>query len=71
MEWMVWIGAGMTFAGIALLVWCVAIAVKAKRAGLEGADMELRLRGLVALNLGAVAISALGLMLVVIGIFLS
>lgn len=71
MEWMVWIGAGMTFAGIALLVWCVAIAVKAKRAGLEGAEMELRLRGLVALNLGAVAMSALGLMLVVVGIFLS
>jgi len=70
MEWMVWIGAGMTFVGIALLAWCVVIAVQAKRAGLDGTEMELRLRGLVALNLGAVAISALGLMLVVVGIFL-
>lgn len=71
MEWLIWIGAGLTLAGVLLLGWCVIVAMRAKRAGLEGEAMEARLKGLVALNLGAVALSGLGLMMVVAGIFLS
>jgi hypothetical protein len=71
MEWLIWIGAGLTLVGVLLLGWCVLIAMRAKRAGLEGEAMEARLKGLVALNLGAVALSGLGLMMVVAGIFLS
>lgn len=71
MEWLVWIGAGLTFVGVLLLGWCVLIAARAKRDGLEGEAMQERLKGLVALNLAAVAVSAIGLMMVVIGIFLA
>jgi hypothetical protein len=71
MAWMIWIGAGMTMCGVLLLGWCVIVALRAKREGLEGAAMQERLKGLVALNLGAVALSAIGLMAVIAGIFLS
>jgi hypothetical protein len=70
-EAMVWIGAVLTAAGLGGLAWCIGVALRAKRAGLEGAAMEARLRGLVAVNLGALAVSALGLMLVVLGVVLT
>jgi hypothetical protein len=68
---LIWIGAALTLAGLAGLGWCILVAARAKREGLEGAAMEARLRGLVALNLGALAVSAIGLMTVVLGVFLS
>ena len=67
---MVWIGAAMAVAGLAGLVWCIAVAARARAEGLQGAAMEARLRRLVAVNLGALAVSALGLMLVVTGVIL-
>ncbi|WP_299837594.1 hypothetical protein [uncultured Jannaschia sp.] len=67
---LIWIGAGLTLAGLATLAWCILVALRARRAGLEGAAMEARLRRLVALNLGALAVSAIGLMLVVTGVIL-
>ncbi|UWQ19270.1 hypothetical protein [Jannaschia sp. M317] len=68
---LVWIGAALAAAGLAGLVYCIVIAARAKREGLEGAAMEARLRKLVALNLGALAVSGLGLMMVVLGVFLA
>ncbi|TFL16891.1 hypothetical protein [Jannaschia formosa] len=67
---LVWIGALLALAGLAGLGYCITVAVRARREGLEGAAMEARLRRLVALNLGALAVSTLGLMLVILGIFL-
>jgi hypothetical protein len=68
---LVWIGALLALAGLVGLGWCIRVAVKAKREGLEGPEMEARLRGLVPLNLGALAVSTLGLMLVILGVFLT
>ncbi|MCK0167414.1 hypothetical protein MWU52_07640 [Jannaschia sp. S6380] len=68
---LIWIGGAMTVAGLAGLVCCIVIAARARSRGLEGAAMEERLRRLVALNLGALAVSALGLMLVVTGVILA
>ncbi|MEM7491025.1 MAG: hypothetical protein AAF390_18070 [Pseudomonadota bacterium] len=67
---LVWIGAALAVCGLAGLAWCIVVAARAKRAGLEGAAMEARLRGLVAVNLAALAVSALGLMMVVLGVVL-
>lgn len=67
---MVWIGTTMAAAGLAGLVWCIVVAARARSARLEGAAMEARLRRLVAVNLGALAVSALGLMLVLAGVIL-
>jgi hypothetical protein len=67
---LVWIGALLALGGLAGLGYCILVAVRAKRDGLEGAAMEARLRKLVALNLGALGVSTLGLMMVVFGVFL-
>ncbi len=67
---LVWIGAALAVAGLGGLIWCIIVAARAKREGLEGEAMEARLRRLVALNLGALAVSALGLMMVVMGVIL-
>ncbi|CTQ32072.1 hypothetical protein [Jannaschia rubra] len=67
---LIWIGAAMTVAGLLGLGWCIFVALRARRQGLEGAAMEARLRGLVAVNLGALALSAIGLMLVAAGVIL-
>ena len=67
---LIWIGAILTLAGLGGLAWCVMVALRARREGLEGQAMEARLRRLVALNLGALAVSAMGLMLVVTGVIL-
>mgnify|MGYP001260940495 CR=1 FL=1 len=63
-------GIGLTLAGVALLLVCVWLAIKAKRSGLPDAQMKAALQRVVALNLGALALSALGLMAVVIGLIL-
>jgi len=68
---LVWIGALLTFGGLAGLGYCILVAFRARREGLEGPAMEARLRKLVALNLGALAVSSLGLMMVVFGVFLN
>ncbi|MGL4320952.1 MAG: hypothetical protein ACRCS3_08825 [Paracoccaceae bacterium] len=66
----IWIGAAMALLGVAGLIWCVVLAMRAKREGLTGEAMQARLQRVVALNMGALAISALGLMLVVVGVIL-
>lgn len=70
MEYLVWIGAALTVAGLGGLAWCIVLAMRARKAGLSDDEMRNRLQGLVALNLGALGLSALGLMAVVMGIAL-
>lgn len=70
MEALVWIGAAVSLCGIAGLAWCIAAVLRARRAGLDDAALRARLQRIVAWNFGALAVSALGLMLVVVGIFL-
>lgn len=71
MENLIWIGALVSLIGILGLGWCIAIALKARREGLDDAAMKARLQRVVAINMAALFISAIGLMIVVTGIFLS
>ena len=70
MEWLIWAGAALSLAGIAGLIWCIIAALAARRAGLDEAAMRLRLQRIVVMNMAALGVSALGLMLVVVGIVL-
>lgn len=70
-EAVIWGGAALTLVGVAGLVWCIVLAVKAKRSGLPDEDIRQRLQKVVVLNLGALMVSALGLMAVVFGVILS
>lgn len=68
---LIWIGAGLTLFGVAGLVWCILLALRARRAGLDEVAMKAALQRVVVLNLGALALSGLGLMLVVVGVILA
>lgn len=70
MDALIWIGALLTLVGVALLTWCILIAARARSEGLEDEALKARLQKVVAMNLGALAISAIGLMMVILGIFL-
>ncbi|MGR3436615.1 MAG: hypothetical protein ACU0CO_17290 [Shimia sp.] len=68
---MIWIGTALTLVGIAMLGWCILLVARARRAGLEDAAMRKRLEELTALNMGALAVSGLGLVCVVVGLVLA
>ncbi len=70
MNLMVWAGAATTLAGVAGLWRCIQLAMRAKRAGLDEDAMRRALQRVVTLNLVALALSAIGLMLVVAGLTL-
>lgn len=67
---LIWIGALVSIAGIAGLIWCVLLAMRAKREGLDDQAMKAQLQRVVAINMGALFLSAIGLITVVIGILL-
>ncbi|MEM8956430.1 MAG: hypothetical protein AAGC86_01325 [Pseudomonadota bacterium] len=71
MEILIWIGAAVSLAGVAMLFFCIFRAVQAKRAGLPDAELKMRLKSVITLNLAALMVSALGLICVILGIFLS
>jgi hypothetical protein len=68
---MIWVGAALAMLGVAGLIFCILQAMRAKREGLTGAAMQARLQKVVAWNVGALAVSGLGLMLVIVGVILS
>lgn len=70
MDWLIWIGTALSLIGLAGIVWCILKVMAAKRAGLSDDEMRARLQKIVALNLGALGVSALGLMMVVAGVML-
>lgn len=69
-EGLIWGGAALTLAGVAALVWCIVAVVRARRAGLDDAALRGRMRSVLAVNMGALAASFIGLMLVLTGILL-
>ncbi len=70
MDWLVWPGALVALIGVFWLIYCIRSAFKARAEGLDKAQMDARLQRLVAMNMGAMAISAIGLMMVTVGLLL-
>lgn len=71
MEWLIIIGAIIAGIGLVGLVLSMMRVVKAKRAGLDDAALKQAVAGALPLNLGAFALSAFGLMMVVVGVILT
>lgn len=71
MELVIWIGTGLAVLGLAGLIWCIVLAMKARNSGLPEDAVRQALQKVVVLNMAALGISAMGLMLVVAGILLS
>tara|TARA_R110002096_G_scaffold383566_4_gene577442 strand:- start:7145 stop:7360 length:216 start_codon:yes stop_codon:yes gene_type:complete len=70
MEILIWSGAAVALAGVATLIWCVVLAIRARKSGLTDDAQRAALQKVVVLNMGALGISALGLIMVVVGILL-
>ncbi len=70
MDALIWIGAAISLAGVAGLGWCILYVMKLRKQVLDDTEMRARMQKAVIMNFGALAISTLGLMMVVVGIFL-
>ncbi|WP_415183556.1 hypothetical protein [Phaeovulum sp.] len=70
MEILVWVGAAISVIGLVGIVWCIITVAQARRAGLEDAVLRARLQRVVAINLGALFTSVIGLIIVVVGVLL-
>ncbi len=68
---LIWGGASLSLIGLIGLVWCIVYVARARRANLSDEEMRTRLRTALPMNLGALFLSVIGLMLVILGIFLS
>ncbi len=70
MEILVWIGAAVTLAGFFGIIWSIVAVTRARKAGLDDAALRARLNAILPLNVGALFLSFLGLMLVMVGVIL-
>lgn len=70
MEFLIWAGAGVSVLGLIGILYCIIAVAKAKRATLPDDALRAKLQKVVALNMGALFVSVIGLMMVVVGIFL-
>jgi hypothetical protein len=66
----IWSGAAISVLGLIGLIWCILRVSRAKRAKLNDDAMREVLRTALPLNLGALFLSVIGLMMVIVGIFL-
>lgn len=70
MEWLIIIGAIIAGIGLVGLVLSLVQVVKAKRAGLDDEALKQTVARALPLNMAAFALSAFGLMMVVVGVIL-
>jgi hypothetical protein len=70
MKALIWSGAALTVIGIAALLWCIALVLRIRKNAPPEAEARASLQRVVVINMGALAISAIGLMMVVIGVIL-
>lgn len=71
MQYLIWAGALVTLVGLAGLIWCIVKVQRARAQDLDEEALKSELQKVVALNMGALFLSAIGLMMVVVGILLS
>ena len=70
MDWLIIPGIIVTFIGLGLLFYTILRIMRAKKQRLSDDEMKVHLQSAIAWNLGAMGCSAIGLMMVVIGIML-
>ncbi|MES2667731.1 MAG: hypothetical protein V4712_16710 [Pseudomonadota bacterium] len=70
MNALIWPGAVLSLLGVAALMYCVMRALRARRNSPSDEALRAELQRIVVINMAALAVSALGLMTVVLGIVL-
>ncbi|PUB18899.1 hypothetical protein [Yoonia sediminilitoris] len=71
MEIVVWGGAALTALGFAGIVYTILAVRKAKKANLSDEELRAQVTRILPINLGALFVSMIGLMAVIIGVILS
>jgi len=67
---LIWGGVAISLLGLIGLMWCVVTVWRARRAKLDDSEMRAVLQRVLPRNLGALFLSVIGLMVVIVGIFL-
>ncbi len=68
MDVLIWIGTAVALLGLVGIVWSGVITFQARRAGLDDAALRARLQRALPINLGALLLSVLGCLLVILGV---
>lgn len=68
---LVWGGAAFSLIGLVGLIWCIVTVWRARAARKDDAEMRAIMARVLPLNMGALFVSVLGLMLVILGLFLA
>lgn len=71
MDMLIWIGAGISVLGLFGIVYSMVLVAKARKNATDDDDMRARMSRVLPLNLGALFLSVIGLMMVVIGVLLT
>ena len=70
MEILVWIGSILSLLGLIGLLWCIKTVLRAKKATVSDEELRMSLQKVAPFNMAALFLSAIGLMLVILGIML-
>ena len=70
MELLIWIGSILSLLGLVGLFWGIKTVLKAKKLATSDEELRRSLQKVVPLNMAALFLSAIGLMLVILGIIL-
>ncbi|QQA41365.1 hypothetical protein [Pelagovum pacificum] len=70
MDWLIWIGAVISALGIAGIGVSIVMVARARRSTTDDAELRAKIQGILPLNLGALFLSVIGLMCVIVGIIL-
>ena len=70
MEILIWIGSILSILGLVGLFWCIKTVLKAKKNATSYEQLRDSLQQIVPLNMAALFLSAIGLILVILGIIL-
>ena len=70
MEILIWIGSIVSLLGLVGLLWCIKTVLRAKKAAVSDEELRVSLQKVVPFNMAALFLSAIGLMLVILGIML-
>lgn len=71
MSWMIWGGAALSVLGLLGILWSIFAVWSAKRANLPDEELRARIQKVMPVNMGALFVSVIGLMSVIMGINLS
>ncbi len=70
MTYLIWIGALVAVGGLGGLIACILSILRARRSGLDDTALRAHLQRVMVWNMGALFVSVIGLMLIVVGIML-